>query len=130
MLAEVAGLQTGSPRLVVLGRLASGGMGTVSLARTNEGLLVAVKRMHTHLAEDSHFLRMFLDEIWLTGALRHENVVRLVGWGVDDGGPYFATEFVLGAALGELLARARGAGETLPHELIAYVGARMAEGLQ
>jgi len=125
----MAGLQTGTPKLVVLGRLASGGMGTVSLARTEEGHRVAVKRMHTHLAEDSHFLRMFLDEIWLTGALRHDNVVRLVGWGVDDGGPYFATEFVLGAGLGELLARARGAGESLPHELVAYIGARMAEGL-
>lgn len=120
---------TASPGLVVLGRLASGGMGTVSLARTDDGELVAVKRMHPHLAEDSHFLRMFLDEIWLTGALDHSNVVKLVAWGVDDTGPYFATEFVHGVPLTTLLARSRASSEPIPPPLVAHVGARIAEGL-
>jgi serine/threonine-protein kinase len=124
-------LQRKAPRLEVLGKLASGGMGTVSVARMagEPDGIVAVKRMHAHLGRDGEFLRMFLNEIWLTGALDHPNVVRLIAWGVDDEGPFFATEFVHGVSLGEMAYYGRQHRDPLPHPLAAHVGARVAAGL-
>jgi len=124
-------LQVSSPRLVVLGELASGGMGTVWLAHIDGHLerLVALKRMHKHLASEPEFLNMFLDEICLTGALRHPNIVDLVGWGIDDRGPYFATEFVLGASLSTLKRGGRASQNPLPVALVMHVGAEIARGL-
>ncbi len=124
-------------RLVVLGQLASGGMGKVELAEVVGGhgdgpggrAVVAVKRLHPHLAQDRHFVDMFLDEVWMTAALRHPNVVELVGWGRDDEGVFLAMEFCHGVALSLASRAGRTAGEPLPPELIAHVGARIASGL-
>jgi hypothetical protein len=115
----------------MLGQLASGGMGTVWLAHVegHPDWLVAVKRMHAHLARDGEFLSMFLDEIWMTGALEHPNVVALVGWGVDKRGPYFVAEMVEGSSLAALHRAGRAEGEPMPEELVAYVGSRIARGL-
>jgi serine/threonine-protein kinase len=124
-------LQTAAPRLVVLGKLAQGGMGAVWLAHP-EGQpeqLVALKRMHKHLMKDASFLSMFLDEIWMTGALSHPNVVGLVGWGVDQQGPYFATELILGDSLYAIAMAGREAHERLSEHLIAYVAGEVARGL-
>lgn len=118
--------------LTVLGEIASGGMGAVELACLDdvEGeRFVAVKRMHPEYARDQEFVRMFRDEIWLTGSLCHPNVVGLVGWGEDDAGPYLVMEYVDGIALAHIAINGRRAGEPIPPELTAYVAARAAEGL-
>src|SRR3970040_1402804 len=89
-----------APRFVLLGELASGGMGSVDLVRMIDALgerVAAMKRMHPQFSRDAEFVQMFRDEIWLTRELRHENVVELVGWGEDDEGPYLVMEFVEGA---------------------------------
>src|ERR1700754_2006605 len=61
-------------------RIGRGGMATVWVARehatkTREERLVAVKAMLPDLAEESEFVRMFLDEVRLVRAIRHPNVV-------------------------------------------------------
>jgi serine/threonine-protein kinase len=124
-------LQTGSMRLAVLGKLGSGGMATVLLGRIEDDptRLVAIKRMHRHLLLDGDTLRMFLDEIWMTERLDHPNLVRLVGWGVDQDGPYLVTELVRGASLGTLARLAHADGEALPHTVVAHVAAEVARGL-
>jgi serine/threonine-protein kinase len=126
----LATLQT-PPRLEILGKLAQGGMGAVWVARVvgDPEHLVALKRMHRHLAKNGEFLSMFLDEIWMTGALRHPNVVSLVGWGVDRDGPYLATELVAGTPLSALHQLAFARGEPLAPELVAWIGAEVARGL-
>lgn len=127
-----------SLRLIVLGELASGGMGRVDLARViadgevkarGPRRILAVKRLHAHLARDARFVEMFLDEVWMTAALRHPNVVELVGWGRDAAGCFLAMEFVHGAALSVIERAGREADDPLPPELIAFIGARVAEGL-
>jgi serine/threonine protein kinase len=120
------------PALTVIGEIASGGMGSVELARLADAdgdRLVAVKRMHPEYSRDPEFVRMFRDEIWLTGSLRHPNVVGLVGWGEDEEGPYFAMEYVDGVALARIALTGKRAGEPIPHELVAFACARAAEGL-
>lgn len=118
--------------LTVLGEIASGGMGAVELARLTDSdgeRLVAVKRMHPEYSRDPEFVRMFRDEIWLTGSLSHPNVVGLVGWGEDEGGPYLVMEYVEGVALARIVSGGRRAGEPIDTALAAYVAARCAEGL-
>lgn len=116
---------------MVLGELESGGMGTVWLAHIQgyPDQLLALKRMHKHLAKEGEFVNMFLDEIWLTGALHHPNVVGLVGWGIDREGPYFATDFVLGDSLSGVRKKGASANEPLPQELVAFLAAKVARGL-
>ncbi|GMV14058.1 MAG: protein kinase [Polyangiaceae bacterium] len=118
--------------LTVLGEIASGGMGAVELARLTDPdgeRFVAVKRMHPEYSRDQEFVRMFRDEIWLTGSLCHPNVVGLVGFGEDDDGPYLVMEYVDGVALARIALEGRRAGEPMPAELVAFVCARAAEGL-
>jgi serine/threonine protein kinase len=121
-----------APELTVLGEIAKGGMGSVELARMVDAAgesLVAVKRMHPEHSRDLDFVRMFRDEIWLMGALRHPNIVSLVGWGEDEGGPYLVMEYVDGVALGRIAGVGRRARQPMPERLVAYAAARAADGL-
>ncbi len=121
-----------APRFVLLGELASGGMGSVDLVRMTDASgerVVAMKRMHPQFSRDAEFVQMFRDEIWLTQSLRHENIVQLIGWGEDDDGPYLVMEFVDGAPLAEIFYQGRRVGHDFPEELAAFVAARVADGL-
>jgi serine/threonine protein kinase len=111
----------------VLGKLGSGGMGRVELARrANDpgGALIAVKRLHEDLANDPEFVQMFVDEARITASIQHDNVVTLVGWGIDGAGLFLATEFVRGASLRDL-----ERSGPLAERLAVYVCARAATGL-
>ena len=59
-------LRTGDPQTLgeyqLVGRLGEGGMGTVYLARTAGGVLVAVKMVRADLAHDDEFRRRFFLE--------------------------------------------------------------------
>jgi eukaryotic-like serine/threonine-protein kinase len=117
-------------RLEVLGEIASGGMGRVELGRILPGgELIALKRLHPHLARDQEFVQMFLDEAWMTAAARHPNVVELLGVGSDAEGMFLAMELVDGAALGALATAGRQHQDPLPEALIAFVGRQVARGL-
>ena len=69
-------------RFELIAELASGGMATVFLARLGgvAGFqrLVAIKRLHPHLARDPEFTQMFLDEARLAARLHHPNVVPIL----------------------------------------------------
>ncbi len=121
-----------APELQLLGEIASGGMGYVELGRFRDEIgerLVAVKRMHPEYAKDPDFVHMFRDEIWLTGAVSHQSVVQLIGWGEDALGPYLIMEYVEGVAFGHAFEEGHFAGEPMPEELVAWVAARAGEGL-
>ncbi|WP_225840074.1 serine/threonine-protein kinase [Streptomyces sp. NK08204] len=84
-----------------IARLGSGGMGTVYLACTEGGRIVALKTMHARIASDPAFRTRFRLEI---------DAARVVGErygaGVVDADPraetpWFATEYVLGPPLDE-----------------------------
>ena len=120
-------------KLARLAEIARGGMGTVELARVEEGRLagqiVAVKRLHPNIASDPQFVSMFLDEAWLTAALHHANVVAVVAWGDDERGMFLAIEFVQGVSLARLLKESRQNQEMFAERTVANLCSQICAGL-
>ncbi len=81
----------------VLGR---GGMGTVYRAvDSNSGQTVAVKALAPTLSLDEHFRLRFESEIATMTKMDHPNIVRILGYGQDEGNLFFAMEIVEGKSL-------------------------------
>ncbi|QQR89031.1 MAG: serine/threonine protein kinase [Myxococcales bacterium] len=84
-------------------QIASGGMGTVYLARDfgPAGFVrpVALKRIHPHLAKRRKFVDMFLDEARIISRVSHPNVCRIFDFGKVSGTYYMAMEYLVGESL-------------------------------
>jgi len=89
--------------------LASGGMASVYLARINgvSGFekLVALKRIHPHLAKEKGYVDMFLDEARIASRITHANVCSVFDFGEVDGEHYIAMEYLVGEPLSRLMSR-------------------------
>ncbi len=113
--------------------LASGGMGSVHVGLKVGALgfqrLVAIKRLHPHLARDADFVARFKDEIRLVSPLTHPNIVQTFDVVESDGGLALILEFVEGVTLHDLLADAREAGIALPVPVAAGVVSQALHGL-
>ena len=105
-------------RYDVLLPIASGGMGTVYLARAR-GVggferEVALKLMHGHLKQESSFSHDLIEEAKLAVRIRHPNVVSVIDVGDDPFGIFLVMDYVEGDTLAGLLKRAGAAEERLP----------------
>jgi len=89
--------------------LASGGMASVYLARIDgvSGFekLIALKRIHRHLAKEKGYVDMFLDEAKIASRITHPNVCSVFDFGEADGEYYIAMEYLVGEPLSRLCAR-------------------------
>ncbi|MGE0322776.1 MAG: serine/threonine-protein kinase [Polyangiaceae bacterium] len=97
-------------RYEVISEIARGGMATVYLAHLG-GLggfrrLVAIKRLHPHLASEPQFVSMFLDEARLVAEIRHPNVVPTLDISDTMQGLCLVMEYIDGAPLTKLLKQA------------------------
>ena len=105
-------------RFELIAELASGGMATVYLARLSgvAGFqrLVAIKRLHPHLAKEPEFVEMFLDEARLAARIHHPNVVPIQEVGQSERGYYLVMDYVEGDTLARLLARSAQAKKPVP----------------
>lgn len=90
--------------------------------------LVAVKAMLPDLAEESEFVRMFLDEVRLVRAIRHPNVVSVFDVGEHDGVMWMSMEWVEGESLHTVIAEA-GKRRAIPPEMAVRIIADAAAGL-
>ncbi|MFI7634759.1 Stk1 family PASTA domain-containing Ser/Thr kinase [Nonomuraea sp. NPDC049400] len=89
-------------------RIARGGMATVYLALDIRlDRTVALKVMHSSLAEDPAFVRRFIGEAKSVASLSHPNVVHVFDQGTDNDVVYLSMEYVPGRTLRDIL-RDRG----------------------
>jgi serine/threonine protein kinase len=114
-------------------RVGRGGMATVWVAREHvagrkDDRLVAVKAMLPELAEESEFVRMFLDEVRLVRSIRHHNVVNVYDVGEHDGVMWMSMEWVEGESLHTMIAEA-GKRRAIPPEMAVSILAEAAAGL-
>src|SRR5512137_2530836 len=101
------------------GHLASGGMAAVYVAEdTRDRREVALKLLHPHLARSPEVVRRFLCEGAIAGMIDHENVVRVLDHGGEDGSCFIAMELLEGEGLFD---RLRRVGELPPAEVVAIL---------
>jgi hypothetical protein len=88
----------------VIGRLGSGGMGTVYLARGPAGARVAVKVIRPELAGDVAFLDRFRREVRAARRVAGFCTARVLDADLDGPVPYLVTEYVDGVRLDRVVA--------------------------
>jgi len=124
----------GAIHFQVLAQIAVGTTARLDLCRADSpphlaGRLLAVKRLHQHIAEDPSFANQFLDEVWMTASLKHPNVVEVAGWGNDDEGMYLAVELVQGVSLARLMKTIFDTGEAFTERMVVFIASQLCRGL-
>jgi serine/threonine-protein kinase len=121
---------TRQARYEVGAKIADGGMATIYLGRrTADRQLVAIKRIRNDHASNEDFVRMFLDEASLSARLCHPAIVRSFELVVEHSGTFLAMELLRGHSLWSVWDACRVRGVRLRPEVVAWIGARVAEGL-
>jgi len=87
----------------LLGRLGEGGMGTVYLARSAAGVLVAVKMVRADLAPDDEFRRRFRSEVNRVRQVPPFCTAEVLDADPDHEQPYLVVEYVDGPSLAEVV---------------------------
>lgn len=98
--------------------------------------LVAVKKMHPHIASDPEFVVMFLDEARLAAGIRHPNVVATLDIEQGSDGLFLVMEYVEGHSAHVLEKVMRHFGQRMPTPVLlrivldALAGLHAAHGLR
>lgn len=80
--------------------LGRGGMGVVYAAvHEQSGEQVAVKLIAAHVADEPRFRRRFNNEVKTLQQLRHKHIVRIYGFGEEEGQLFYSMELVDGETL-------------------------------
>lgn len=130
--ANAAGLAPGTrlDRYTLIRRVAMGGMAELYLAQQSGAAgfskIVALKRIHAHLAQNETFTGMFLAEARLASDLNHPNLAHVLDFGECNKEHYLTMEYVHGVNLHEALNRARA---PLPMEAALQIVIDVARGL-
>ena len=89
------------------------------------GRLVAVKRLHPHLAGDEHAIERLRREATVMGAVEHPNVVPVRDIVVDADGPAIVMDYIDGRSLAEHLIE----DGSLPEPASLRIATEVADGL-
>jgi eukaryotic-like serine/threonine-protein kinase len=126
----VAELQPEDPRQVgpylLLGRLGTGGMGSVYLGRSRGGRHVAVKVIRPELAGQADFRIRFAREVAAARTVSGVFTAPVLDADLDAPMPWLATAYVPGPALADAVAR----HGPLPVRSVFALAAGLAEGLE
>ncbi len=105
---------------LILGRIASGGCGTVYTAEHRVlARKVAVKVLHSQLAGSAEMVERFVREARVVNRIRHPNIVDIYDFGeLADKRPYFVMELLEGVSLGTIIERR---GRLTPRQALGYL---------
>ncbi len=99
-------------RYRIVEHLGRGGMAEVYKAhQASLDRYVAIKLMHTFLADEKEFLARFEREAKVVATLRHPNIVQVYDFDVDQGVYYMVMEFINGETLKARLQALEARGE-------------------
>ncbi len=122
-------------RYTLLGKLATGGMAEVFLARQDgpQGFAktVVIKKILPHLTDDAQFVQMFLNEARLAALINHPNVVSIYELGEDpeSGTYYMVMEYIDGCNLKRVAHAAAKNHKAIPVSFAAKIVADSCAGL-
>lgn len=120
-------------KYVLLHRLATGGMGTVFVARTGgiSGIqkLCVIKTLRSHFAADNDYVVRFMDEARIVVALDHRNICRVSDVGHADGRYFMAMELIRGTDLRAVWRRYAETGRPVPEPIALYLLSEALEAL-
>ena len=86
--------------------LGTGGMGSVFKAKhAKSGQDVAVKLIASQVSDEMRFRRRFDTEVKTLKLLSHRNIVKLIGFGEENGMLFYSMEYVEGETLQEMIRR-------------------------
>jgi serine/threonine protein kinase len=123
---------TASNRYAILGRIATGGMAEIFLARAislaGVERHVVLKRVLPERTRDPQFVKMFLDEARLAAQLQHPNIAQVHDIGRLGDSYFFTMEYVHGEDLRAILQRLAALRRQAPvqHALLIAAGAAAA----
>src|SRR5512136_1078833 len=117
------GAEVGRYRL--LGRLATGGMSEIYLARQSGARgfskVVVLKVILPHLAANTDFMRMFTNEARLAALLNHPNIVQTFDFGEEREMPFMAMEYIDGRNLSRISKSLTDRGEKIAQAIALRV---------
>jgi serine/threonine protein kinase len=106
----------------LLEKIAEGGMGAIYRGRHREsGMIVAIKIMPPHMAQNPVLLKRFEQEFRAASRLDHPNIVRGLDYNDNGHTPYLVMEFVEGESLGQKIEREGKMSESEAIRIIAQV---------
>jgi serine/threonine protein kinase len=120
-------------RYTLLGKLATGGMSELHLARqvgaSGFHKVLVLKVILPNLAEDEKFIQMFENEAKVAAMLNHPNVVQVYDFGTVDDLHYLAMEYIDGLSLRPVLERLAERRQTMSTPLACRVVSDVAAAL-
>jgi len=120
-------------RYVIHDRIASGGTASVHLARLGGAggfsRVVAIKKLHEHVASDPKFVIMLLDEARLVASLRHPNVVPTLEIVEEGESIALVMEYVAGLPLSDIVKLLAARNEPIPTATAITIAAHVLHGL-
>jgi eukaryotic-like serine/threonine-protein kinase len=127
--ARVAPLPSRIGRHQVVGYIATGGMAELFLGKEPTGRPVVIKRILPHLARQTTFVSMFIDEARIGSRAMHPNLVEVYELGQVGIDLFLVMEYLVGENLAGLVRRLTKRQERISYGLCAYIIAEVCDGL-
>jgi serine/threonine-protein kinase len=113
----------------VVGYIATGGMAELFLGKEPTGRPVVIKRILPHLARQTAFVSMFIDEARIGSRAKHPNLVEVYELGQVGTDLFLVMEYLVGENLAGLVRRLTKKHERMAYGLCAYLIAEVCDGL-
>ncbi|MEJ2719578.1 MAG: protein kinase [bacterium] len=111
----------------IAGLIAQGGTAVLYKAiQTSLDRVVVVKKLHQHLTQDENFTRRFILEAKAAASLDHENIVKIIDFGVEDGTYFMVMEHIEGESFRDILDK----WKQLPPDAALAVAHQICQGLE